>query len=221
MTRQRSLQALGCSHSCLICWVRYIPVGGDWWMCKSVCAPMTLKRWVTSVITPFLRCWASGHSETIGNRIRYVGHWNGLHVCSDWSRSAYLSLCLQVIVTLPVMTKLYKYGWSWVFLRSVSITCLKRTTGGHLKERVVPAVQTLNSSTTQVAQSMVLIASRVALAVNILKSAIMSSCSTTKRQRAHMCHLRSAILTWVLAWNERSVHIRELATSIPQIYSRP
>jgi len=25
-----------------------------------------------------------------------------------------------------------KFGWSWVFLRSVSITCLKRTTGGHL-----------------------------------------------------------------------------------------
>src|SRR6266568_8908498 len=115
-------------------------------MCKSVCAQMTLKKWVTSAITPSLRCSASGRLVTIGNRTRYVGHWNGLHVCSDWSRSAYLSLSLQVIVTLLVTTKLYRYGWSWVFLRIVSITCLKRTTGGHLYARLVPAPQTLNSS---------------------------------------------------------------------------
>src|SRR6266702_7230454 len=132
MTRPRSLLAPECTHSCLICWVRYIQVGGDWWACKSVCAQMTLKKWVTSTITPSLRCSASGRLVTIGNRIRYVGRWNGLHVCSDWSRSVYLSLSLQVIVTLPVMTKLYRYGWSWAFPRSVSTTCLKRTTGGDL-----------------------------------------------------------------------------------------
>src|SRR5205823_2537961 len=94
-------------------------------MCKSVCAQMTLKKWVTSAITPFLRCLASGRLVTIGNRTRYVGHWNGLHVCLDWSRNAYLSLSLQVIVMLPVMTKPYRYGWSWVLAWNERSVCIR------------------------------------------------------------------------------------------------
>src|SRR5260370_30033600 len=101
---------------------------------------MTSKKSVTSAITPSLRCWASGHLATTGNRIHCGGHWNGLHVCWGWSRSASPSLSLQVIVMLPVTTKQNGYGWSWVYHRSVSTTCLKRTTGGHLLAILVLAV---------------------------------------------------------------------------------
>src|SRR6266702_110961 len=178
-------------------------------MCKSACALMTLKKSVISAITPSLRCWASGHLVTTGNRIHCGGHWNGLHARWGWSRNASPSRSLQVIVTLPETTKQYRYGASWVSPRSVSTTCQKRTTGGDLLARQGLAVQTLNSSMTQVAQSMILIASRVATAENILRSATTSSCSTTRRRRVGTNRSSSAILTWVLAWNEHCVCFRE------------
>src|SRR6266487_4459371 len=174
-------------------------------MCKSACALMTLKKSVISAITPSLRCWASGPLVTTGNRTHCVGHWNGLHECWGWSRSAFPSQSLLVIATHPVTTKQCRYGWSQVFPRSVSTTCLKRIIGGDLLARQVLAVPTLNSSTIQAAQSMLLIASRDAVAENILKSVTTSSCSTTKQQRVHTSRSSSATLMWVLAWNVLSV----------------